>query len=414
MPYHELREHLRTATAKQLYVRGFMKAHPGARMYEATHDSDLVGLRLKADSVIDDVNAIATGLYSYYLDIIQGYASKGDRLPEVMSTGHRVVYERDQYNNFNHFAWLYQAIEEDRYSKRHVFDVDFRGAYVSEPNCLYVVPEGAAMMPYSYLLLPNGQVVDGNQCNAYDPCESMAIMGQIYKAGPDSIVHFDPTHPVLMKAPDRMLKIKTSGTAFDLSKLGTFDLKKDQFHVADLESALKFSAQISQSPFSYRDYAITLYRQLGLFGSSGPKRNLFISLACSIFNYFDIKNQTVMGNGAFKKPSTLTVRYLERNAPTDPGERGQLVAKVKSMMQLKTVRGQLNRIERLLNDLFQGKTPGVGKIIRGIAEAMDSARIEHYQRFFSAPADLTIFRTSPSQALLQSLHRNEPIKKEPL
>lgn len=46
VPYHELREYLRTSPKRNTFVRAFMAAHPRARLYSATHDSDLIGLRL--------------------------------------------------------------------------------------------------------------------------------------------------------------------------------------------------------------------------------------------------------------------------------------------------------------------------------------------------------------------------------
>lgn len=187
----------------------------------------------------------------------------------------------------------------------------------------------------------------------------MAIMCQMYGANAKVTIYFDPTHPVLMKIPERMLNYKKSKTHINVEILGYYDLETDKFTVENPDEVWKLPSSISQSPFSARDYAITLYRQLAL-GSrkfyfkkqkvSYPD-NLFISLYSSIFNYYNfIPGQETPARMYFGK-------YLERHRlDTLP----PLIVRLGIINKFKRPINQVKAMENLLNEIY-GKN--IGNII---------------------------------------------------
>ena len=92
VPYHELREVLRTNERRRQFVSSFVSKNPAARLYEATHDSDVVGLRLVSDNSIvkSELETTAIGLYSHYLEILR---RKPSEIPDVLTTGYRAIYD---------------------------------------------------------------------------------------------------------------------------------------------------------------------------------------------------------------------------------------------------------------------------------------------------------------------------------
>tara|TARA_R110002095_G_scaffold169444_3_gene147179 strand:+ start:2018 stop:4375 length:2358 start_codon:yes stop_codon:yes gene_type:complete len=410
VPYHELREHLRIAKTRNLFVETFTSTHPEARLYEATHDSDLLRLRIKRDKTTSTETVFETGLYSHYLEILREKRAKQLSLPNVLSTGHRIAYEQDRFTDRNHFAWLYQVIEEDRYTKAVASKVDFRAAYISEPNCLYLIPRGKTSIQQSYLSLPNGDHLIMGEYNKYDPCESMAVMVEMYKQNSNVTVHFDPIHPVLMKTPDRMLKSKTSKTSINLEELGQYNSALDVFSNVKLSQAFNLSSCISQSPFAYRDYAITLYRQFAFNGGTRINYSFFRSIIPTIFNYYDLKNHSFQGDGSFQRPQKLNFTYTNKNSETDP-EVGPLVKKINAIKLQESAAKQLPSLIILMNEMYGQNT---GEVIVNIACAMEGARADHYEAFFSESSDRKSLRTFPKQAIKQSPEKKpeEPIKKE--
>lgn len=410
VPYHELREHLRIAKTRNLFVETFTSTHPEARLYEATHDSDLLRLRIQRDKTTNDEIILETGLYSHYLQILREKRAKQLSLPNVLSTGHRIAYEQDRFTDRNQFAWLYQVIEEDRYTKAVASKVDFRAAYIAEPNCLYLIPRGKTSIQQSYLSLPNGEHLTMGEYNKYDPCESMAIMVEMYKKNPKVTVHFDPTHPVLMKTPERMLKSKTSKTSINLKELGQYNAALDIFSNVKLSQAFNLSSCISQSPFAYRDYAITLYRQFGFNGGTKIKYNFFRSIIPTIFNYYDLKNHSLQSDGSFQRPQKLNFTYTGKKSETDP-EVGSFVKQINAIRLQKSASKQLSSLKIVMNNMYGQNT---GKVIVKIARAMEGARADHYEAFFSESSNRKSLRTFPKQAIKQSPEKKleAPIKKE--
>lgn len=153
VPYHELREYLRTHPLRNKLVRDFFTIHPCRQLYEATHDSDLVALR----TVTDGGQLPAVGLYTYYSLLLNDFKHAHLTYPHVLTTGYRAAYEPKRFASVNDFAWLYQAIEEDRYARAECSRVDFRVSYIAEPNCLYLIPAGQLSISNTFLKLPNGE-----------------------------------------------------------------------------------------------------------------------------------------------------------------------------------------------------------------------------------------------------------------
>ncbi len=403
VPYHELRECLRKHPSRNLFIGSFVRQHPQAQLYEATHDDDLVGLRLTSDFKSLKKELLGTtGLYTHYLSLLREL----DQGPDVLTTGHRVVYEADRFTSHTEYAWIYQVIEEDRYARAEASRVDFRASYISEPNCLYKVPKGKVSIPYSFLILPNECQLEFGCHNKYAPCESLAIMRQIYSRDSCASVHFDPVHPVLMKIPQRMLNYKNSKTAIRVHEMGGYNLERDLFSIENLFEILKLSSKISQSPFSYRDYAITLYRQLDMKGSK-TNYDLFISLICTIFNYFDLKNYQLRGQLLYP-PSSLRITYTDNKEESDP-EKGPLVRRL-NQIKSRSVQEQLRALERLMDERYGA---GMGNIIIRIAKAMGQARINHYEAFLLKKATFNGKRTSPKKAIEQSPVKQESCDQKP-
>jgi hypothetical protein len=399
VPYHELREYLRMSPERNVFVRRFIDAHPKARLYSATHDSDLIGLRLPPDSRSLKATLLSsTGLYTHYMASLRKFKEKHYSLPNVLTTGYRIAYEPERFKSPQEYAWIYQVIEEERYAKAEVSGIDFRATYISEPNCLYLVPKGKTAVPHSFLKLPNGDKITLGEYNRYDPCESMAIMCQMYAASRGVTLYFDPTHPVLMKIPERMLNYKKSKTHINVEDLGFYDLKTDKFTVESPEKIWKLPSSISQSPFAARDYAITLYRQLALGGKKFKFKkkqvsypdNLFITLYSSIFNYYNfIPTQSAPARMYFGK-------YLERHK-LDP--HSPLIVRLGVINKLKTSRGQVSAMERFLNEIYG---EGMGNIIIQVANKMTQARRDHYRAFFSLE-DESVKSLSLKQKSVRSL-----------
>jgi hypothetical protein len=416
VPYHELRECLRTDPLRNRFVRTFVDLHPNARLYEATHDNDLVRLRIVPDRRPVDQHLLnSTGLYTHYLDILRRLSTTKAQLPDVLTTEYRIAYEPDRFKDEEEYAWLYQVIEEDRYARAAASTVDFRAAYIAEPNCLYLVPKGLVSIPYRFLSLPNGTRLRLDGHNEYDPCESMAIMCQMYSANPRVTVHFDPTHPVLMKIPPRMLNYKKSKSPIKTGELGRYDSTTDRFEVSNLATILTLSSSVSQSPFAYRDYAVTLYRQLGLNDGyfscivdtvrvkvSYPNA-VFCSLIPTIFNYFDLKN-FIEHNRVLVPPNHLNFTYLEKRSESDP-ENGHLVKRLNDINRLQSAAEQLTALQALMNEIYGSS---IGDIVVKIAEQMGKARQKHYRAYLLAEPEMMSLRTSPQQAMTQSPGRIQP------
>jgi hypothetical protein len=409
VPYHELREILRINDQRNRFVSNFIATKPTARLYEATHDSDLVGLRIASDKTTPTSTPAPLGLYSHYLNLLKSKAPLD--YPQVLTTGYRTVYEADRFESENYFAWVYQAIEDDRYARAAASTVDFRVGYIAEPNCLYLVPQGHYAIPYTFLELPNKETIKLGTLNKYDPCESLAIMRQIYSMNPSAMALFDPTHPVLMIAPGRMLLNKTSETQFNLEKYGNYDLTLEQWSLVSWRESLNFAAQISQTPFSYRNYAMTLYRSLGLTRGDGKNLDLFKSLIPTIFNFFDLKNADVI-NGKLEYPSQFIFHYTDKKREDDP-EKGNLVMQINEIIKMDSAEKQEKALISLFNNIYGNFVNNIGNILFKTAKAMGISRREHYMSFFMNDSQHSQLRTSPTKAIEQS-PKKSPLTTSPV
>lgn len=297
VPYQELREAIRTHPLKKAMVEELKNKNKGKSLYEAIHDSDLVGLRIVTDGISANTGI---GLYSHYGELI-----KQNKQPDLLTTGYRAARD-ERFKTQDYFMGIYAAIEEDRYVRAALSQVDSRLAYYSEPNFLIKVPSNELSMPYSFLDNSNQWSVGTNSYsfNKYNPHESLNIFKRLYARvqGNPHIV-FDPRHPVMMRLPERMLVNKHTGTSL---KVGHFDaqtLKIIPLNEESDYSFLKISENISQSPLSFRDYSIVAYAQLELIGGKyfikskafpdldptkvkNPDKS-FYSILCTIFNSYD-------------------------------------------------------------------------------------------------------------------------------
>ncbi|OHE74527.1 MAG: hypothetical protein A2007_06455 [Verrucomicrobia bacterium GWC2_42_7] len=414
VPYHELREHLRVSEPRCRFVKEFVGVHPEARLYECTHDSDVVGLRMTPDKISDDQSPLCTGLYTYYTHILTKLTVMELPLPDVLTTGYRIVYDSRRYTTETLYALIHSVIEEDRYARAAACGTDFRASYISEPNCLYLVPKNEDHIPYSFLILPNGKKINPGSHKDYDPCESMAIMNQIHKikniyscSHKEARCYFDALHPVWMQAPQRMLLFKTSQTPIKAERFGHYNVGEDLFTVYNKQSILGLSSQISQSPFAYRDYANTLYRQLGLCEGNYSCRNeegvhqkisnpnkLFASLIPTVFNYYE---SILLSNGTPPTSGVLRNTYTEGKTEQDP-DYGHVVKRLNAILKLPTDEEKLMAINAFLNEAF-GQS--VGNIVIDIAQAMIKMRSDSYQALFEH-ADIKPIRMSPKRAIEES------------
>lgn len=415
VPYRELRETLRTSPERINRISELLQLHPKARIYEATHDSDLVGLRVKTDGATD---SLALGLYSYYERILTKYfVEHGRNLPEVATTGYRAVYEPARYlqkggnvdDAKTYYAWVYQAIEDDRYARAAASEVDFRASYIAEPNALFLVPFGAAKMPYCFLGFGKDVALMG-KINTYDPKESMLVLSQIYASKGDHTkeeftldffsgsattseprILFDPKHPVWMKVPDRMLQYKKSKTDFDTQKIGSFNYDTDKFVVKDVEKAQEFAANISQTPFATIDYAKTLYAQFGLIGKTCyfpdplfcydminmiaiyQSNVLFTKLICCLFSYYE---------------QPIGWKKLELNAEEQKSNSEVFEG-------LENIRNGA-QLAKFISTIYGAN---VGEILGSIAKKIAAARQAHHNAFFLEDAPDRSSRTSVKAAI---------------
>jgi hypothetical protein len=286
VPYRQFREAIRVHPVKNYMVGQLRQENPGASLFESTHDSDLVQLRIQRDGG----DGRADGLYSFYEETINNFHRVNDEIPPLITTGYRAAYDLriDQAL----FPWLYVALEEDRYIRQATSRVDPAMTYYPEPNCVYYVRDSENSLPHSFLGEGVNWALDGTveDFRYYDPSESKIIFHQVQP----KVVLFDASHPVVMKLPTRMLLQKKSHSSFCVDDLGSFDNQAQLFQAKTMK-ALKVSENISQSPLSFRDLAVTIYNQLGFCGGNFSYRgqsvtrpdSLLKSLVPSIFNAWD-------------------------------------------------------------------------------------------------------------------------------
>ncbi len=275
VPYHELREYLRTAKKRSEFVRNFVSVNSNAILYESTHDSDLVGLRVAPDGG----DGISTGLYTHYIQMIKKHFLEENDYPDVLTTGYRAAPNR--FKCRNDFAWFYAGMERERYVRAAAANSDYRVAYIPEPNCLYRVPHGDVCIKESFCELIDGKFlkitwdpttnkkVKLSSFNSYSPCESPTIMTKRYLDCPESKksklrVLFDPTHPVFMDVPDRMLSYSS------YNDLGTyFSGGSDDYYERNNDvKLLSFFSSISQSCFKSFVCSKTMYKLFGFKGKN--------------------------------------------------------------------------------------------------------------------------------------------------
>lgn len=422
VPYRQLREAIRIHPVKISMTALLKRKNPGASLFEATHDSDLVQLRIQRDG---DVLS-ADGLYSFYEEKIKQYITVNNCVPPLVTTGYRAAYEKKIPENL--FPWLFQAIEEDRYIRQETSKVDPLMAYYAEPNCLYYVTRTMAYMPYTFLGLTKKKDPiqwDLTQINAqfeyYDPSESAIILHQMYERYSNAPVLYDASHPVMMKLPARMLLNKRSISAFNLSDLGTFDHERHVFKPAT-PKALKVSENISQSPFAFRDYAMTVYNQLGLVGKDyyynrqkvERANAFFTSIFTSIFNVFDPVTVIEVNDG-IDFLSTLSATSYESwvkkfKMVTDLKSGNEAIKQVLlSVNRQQTHNSQKTELEALIDSIFG--THIFEKLYR-TAKALGQERFNHIYHYFIRGLVENNNRQSPLKVIEETVI--EPVIKHEL
>jgi hypothetical protein len=286
VPYRQFREAIRVHPVKNYMVGQLRRENPGASLFESTHDSDLVQLRIQRDGG----DGRADGLYSFYEETINNFHRVNDEIPPLITTGYRAAY--DPHIDQALFPWLFVALEEDRYIRQATSRVDPAMTYYPEPNCVYYVRDSENSLPHSFLGEGVSSTLDGtvSDFGYYDPSESKIIFHRVQP----KVVLFDASHPVVMKLPTRMILQRKSRSPFRVGDLGVFDNQAQRFQASTMK-ALKVSENISQSPLSFRDLAVTIWNQLGFCGCNFSYRgqsvtrpdSLLKSLVSIIFNAWD-------------------------------------------------------------------------------------------------------------------------------
>lgn len=285
VPYQELREALRIHPIKKLMVTELLGADPKRAVYEAIHDSDLVHLRTKNSPM---------GLYSHYEKLI------AEQHPDMVTTGYSAAFDDRFKEDENYFKCLSVAIDEDRYVRAALARVDPRLTYYPEPNLIIRVDQETQIQPYSFLKNIASWSLSSKAYSfeAYNPQESLNALKHLYEQSKSKpVVIFDPTHPVEMRLPQRMLNNKHTGTRLEV---GCYDPSQSKIAVGRRTyKFLKVSENLSQSSLSFRDYAVVIYTELGLKGkshyiTSAPTpikvthpNAVFTSIVSSIFNSYD-------------------------------------------------------------------------------------------------------------------------------
>lgn len=395
VPYRQLREAIRIHPVKISKAAQLKRQNRRASLFEATHDSDLVQLRIQRDGS----SFPADGLYSFYEERIRQYLiDNNNHFPPLVTSGYRAAYENKIKNDL--FYFLFSAIEEDRYIRQATSQVDPLMTYYAEPNCLYYVTRTMAYMPYTFLGVPGSKNKapirwDLNQINAqfdyYDPSESAIILHQMYERYSNASVLYDASHPVMMKLPARMLLNKRSTSSFNLSDLGTFDHERHVFKPTT-PKALKVSENISQSPLAFRDYAMSIYSQLGLVGKDyyynrqkvERANACFTSIFTSIFNAFD-PVIIIEDNGGIAFLSTLSATSYESwvkrfKMVTDLKSGNEAIKQVLlSVNRQQTHNSQKTELETLIDSIFG--THVFEKLYR-TAKALGQERFNHIYHYF--------------------------------
>lgn len=405
VPYQELREAIRIHPNKEAMVKELRKENEDRLVYEAIHDNDLTHLRVETDG---SNSGNKVGLYSYYQQLIADHDQ-----PVMLTTGYRAVkderfkeYEKKYgyYKEDDYFGSIFVGIEEDRYARAAVSQVDPRLAYYSEPNLIVKIDSKKVAMPYSFLDNEGSWTLATKEYSfkSYDPHESMNILKRIYETHKDKPgIIFDPKHPVLMRLPERMLVDKHTSTLIkvghcqqETSKIVSNKTEKDNY------SFLEVSKKISQSCLSFRDYSQTVYAQLGLKGKKSLYEgtyisylnDLFTSILSSIFNSYDpvemIKEVNNTGN------ITEKIEYVNKNYKELVSKRRLTTLTVsrnvilkptlKKIEEAKDKNEQLKLLKECFNLIFQQENleAPIDLLIRA-AENMGTQRLDIIKAYYT-------------------------------
>ncbi|MBX9804426.1 MAG: hypothetical protein K2Y18_01585 [Alphaproteobacteria bacterium] len=434
VPYQELREAIRVHPSKLAMAKALREKNQGSTLYEGVHDSDLVGLRVVSGG--SSLSTAGTGLYSHYENGI-----RTNNYPDLITTGYCAAWdERFKERGSDYFSAVSIAIEEDRYVRAALSQVDSRLAYYSEPNILIKVPSDELMMPYSFLESPGQWSLDSNSYSfgKYSPHESLNILRRLYaRANGRPKIVLDPSHPVMMRLPDRMLVNKHTGTPF---KVGHYDEQTSKIvpvNENDGYNFLKISENVSQSPLSFRDYSIVAYTQLGLVGGTyyitssqfphlAPTKiirpnSVFTSLLSTIFNSYD-PIELIEGLHGLKQTFQITDEFLSTMQGRvyyvcDQYERltqflplkfasvsdGNVNANLEQLNKLSSKSQQLEGLEAIFNPVF--RTSQLERPMTTLieaAKAMGRARNHHIKLWYS-PVSLPIVKIEPKEEPQQKL-----------
>lgn len=422
VPYRQLREAIRIHPVKQFMVDRLRGRNLSAALFEATHDSDLVQLRIQRDG-----NTLpADGLYSFYEEIIREYITTNRCLPPLVTTGYRAAYEKKIKEDL--FLWLFSAIEEDRYIRQELSKIDPLITYYAEPNCLYYVPRTMSCIPYTFLGVHGsrnkvpiawGLTQTYAQFDDYDPSESAIILHQLYQRYPAPVL-VNASHPVIMKLPARMLLNKKTKTAFNLSELGSFDRERHLF-IPTTTKALKVSENISQSPLAFCDYAKTVYNQLRLDGEIyfyntekvGYPNALFASIFTCIFDAYD-PVELIEENGGIAILYTVSQtlydawpkRFKMSERLSDKTGNEFVRQALLSINRQVTHVSQKAELENLIDSIYGN---GIFKKLYLSAKALGQERFNHIHDYFIQGLSTSVLKKSPVKIIEELIIKEELI-----
>ncbi len=400
VPYRDLREVIRISAQRIQCMKNLFGSRP--YVYEAIHDGDIMGLR-GTDGI---------GLYSHYMRLI---ADNQTRLPDILSTGYQAYYDPQQFRKAGYteaeYYHIMRAIEEDRYGREALAKVNFNLIYISEPNFLarVISPDTLGMMPYSFM---GGLSLGSHNKYPEGPAESGMVLAALKADTPRYIGIFDASHPILMRLPDRMLRLKKSKTSFkDIVSSSPFSPEKDTFS-CDAIMVTKLTENIAQTVFSFRDLATTVYRQLEFkgkkytYGGNEIKRanGLLTSLLTQLFNAYDpiemmekssrlqdVLTSTEKVELQQKKVFLFILAHYESLSsqfkflfnPDKEAGNDNVKETISRINSLRTKVGQTAALRLLIDEIFH---QGTFDILHDGAKALGKMRVKLLHRYFVTPS----------------------------
>lgn len=420
LPYNHLREYIRTSEHRDWFVKEFVSSGTCRWIYEALHDGNVTHLRVPIDDEKTRKKPCRLGLYTYYESHLQ------DRLPchmpqrqkqeqyqanespyRVMSTGYRFAFNpSSKCRDEQEYAWIFQAVEENRYVCKALYDVNPRGVYYPESNCLFHIPSGQAeenqvtaihetFIPPQLLYHSVGDPHNANFRN-YQPCSSLAIIWQLQTAEFNAFL-FDPKHPITTEIPKAMVD-DDNGRIVDRNipeeLYWTYNQKKVRFDVKDNNKEIRrLTDVLPKSVTDECEYPALVYKSLGLVEKCDFRtKKCFVSFLATAI--------AVAQKKAFDKDKNALLvgkRRVERH-------KGSIGDQVDQMIQQCTKAQKYAKWKRCLADLIStvvavseehsretlkeclgGKE--IGQVVVDLADAIAEARYRHQKCYFGGSID---------------------------